>query len=209
MNQSHIKYLAALLMVIDHAGILLESDLMRVIGRLSFPLFAYIFAKNWERPGSKEKLLTRLVLFGTLSQIPYILLFHKLSLNIMFTFAAVGIIFSCIRKFDRKISILIIGMIAAQLLNVDYGWYGVLVSLMMISFKGGGNRMWWTGWSTVNLLYAGFSGSAIQLMTIFAPIILGCHQPTKDKKPTEVEKRFFYYFYPIHLGVLAALRTII
>ena len=88
MNQNQIKWLATILMLIDHVGVLIESEPMRIIGRLSFPLFAWVFAQNWQRPGEKKKLINRLLLFGIISQIPYVLLFNNLQLNIMFSFAA-------------------------------------------------------------------------------------------------------------------------
>jgi len=50
---------------------------------------------------------------------------------------------------------------------------------------------------------------AIQIFAIFTPIILAYHNSTKDRKPTASEKKFFYYFYPIPLAGLAALKAVI
>jgi TraX protein len=55
MNQNKIKWLATLLMLIDHVGVLIELEPMRILGRLSFPLFAWVFAQNWQRPNEKKK----------------------------------------------------------------------------------------------------------------------------------------------------------
>ena len=43
MNKNILKLLAALTMVIDHAGLLLfpQTAVLRWIGRISFPLFAF------------------------------------------------------------------------------------------------------------------------------------------------------------------------
>ena len=49
MSQNHMKWLATLLMLLDLIGFLLEAEPMRIIGRLSFPLFAWIFAQNWKK----------------------------------------------------------------------------------------------------------------------------------------------------------------
>jgi len=214
MSQNQIKWLATLLMVMDHIGFLLEIEPMRIIGRLSFPMFAWILAQNWKRkePSSNAKrLITRLLLFGIIAQIPYIILFNELEFNILISFALVVITFTQIHKAEanKKLLIMILGLAAAQLWGVSYGWYVIACPLLMINLKGKGDRMWWISWIMTNIIYAGTSGFLLQMFAIFTPIILGYHDPTKDRKPTAIEKRFFYYFYPIHLAGLAALRTIL
>lgn len=147
---------------------------MRIIGRLSFPLFAWIFAQNWKRRenASAKPLITRLVLFGILAQIPYILLFINLKLNILISLAVAGRTFSQIHKFSKKILRLTVGLITAKLLGVSYGWYAVAYPLLMINLKGAGDRMWWIGWIIINIVYATTSGSFIQLFAILTPVIL-------------------------------------
>jgi TraX protein len=153
--------------------------------------------------------MTRLILFGAISQIPYILLFDNLQLNIMFSFAVTTTTFECIRKFDRKIAILGIGLAGSQILNMNYGWYSVACPLMMISLKGKGNRLWWFGWIATNIIYTVTTGYWYQIFAALAPLILKYHDPKCDRKPNAIEKRFFYYFYPIHMAGLAALQATI
>jgi hypothetical protein len=214
MNQNKIKWLALILMVIDHIGFVVEAEPMRIFGRFSFPLFAWVLAQNWKRrkPNNSAKpLITRLVLFGMISQIPYVILFNKLEFNILISFALVVITFTQIHKAqtNKKIVIMILGLVAAQLLGVDYGWYAVACPLLMINLKGKGNRVWWISWIITNTIYAATSGYFLQVFAILTPLILAYHNPARDRKPTAIEKRFFYYFYPIHLAGLAALRAII
>jgi hypothetical protein len=71
MNQNQIKTLAAVLMLIDHIGFMIDSKLMRIIGRFSFPLFCWVFAQNWKRPGDKKPMLMRIAIFSVISQIPH------------------------------------------------------------------------------------------------------------------------------------------
>ncbi len=212
MSQNQIKWLATLLMLVDHIGFLLEAEPMRIIGRLSFPLFAWIFAQNWKRrkPDSSAKpLITRLVLFGIIAQVPYILLFMNRNSNILISLAIAGITFIEIHKSIPKILYLIGGMIVAQGLQVSYGWYAVACPLLMINLKGAGDRMWWIGWIVTNVVYTITCHSAIEIFAIFTPLILAYHNQAKNRKPTASEKKFFYYFYPIHLAGLAALRAIL
>jgi hypothetical protein len=214
MSQNQIKWLAAALMLIDHIGFMIETEPMRIIGRLSFPLFAWVLAQNWKRQklsSSGKPLITRLLLFGIIAQLPYMIFFNKLDLNILISFALVVITFTQIRKAqaNKKIVIMILGLVAGQLWGVDYGWYSVACPLLMLNLKGKGNRMWWISWILINTIYAATSGYFLQVFAILTPLILAYHNPAKDQKPTEIEKKFFYYFYPLHLASLAAIRSII
>jgi hypothetical protein len=137
------------------------------------------------------------------------LLFRNLQLNIMFSFAVAALTLSYIRRFDHKIAVLSTGLVSAQILGVTYGPYAVACPLLMIRWKGGGSRLWWFGWTIANIAYTISCKSWIQIFAIFAPLVLVYYDTSKDQKPTALEKRFFYYFYPLHLGGLAALRTIV
>jgi hypothetical protein len=214
MSQNQIKWLAAVLMLIDHIGFMIEAEPMRIIGRLSFPMFAWVFAKNWERrkaEDSPKKLINRLILFGILAQIPYIILLTNLRINILMSFALVAITFNQVHNLigNKKIMAIIIGCISAEILGVEYGWFSIICTLMMINLKGSGSKRWWVSWIIINVLYCISARSYIQMFGMLTPTILSLHDTTKDKKPTTIEKKFFYYFYPLHLAGLAALRVIL
>ena len=209
MSQNIIKVIALVLMVIDHIGFVINNPVMRIIGRLSFPLFCWIFAMNWQRRkengGSANKMIVRLLLFGAIAQIPSLILFSSLRLNILFSFGLTAITFQQIQVRKEKLLVISIGLIATQFLNVDYGWFAIICPLLMMSPL---SKKWWLVWVITNLVYAAFAQSFIQLAAIFAPLIVTYHNAAKDKKPGGFEKRFFYYFYPLHLAALAALKYI-
>ena len=198
MSQNHMKWLATLLMLVDHIGFLLEAEPMRIIGRLSFPLFAWIFAQNWKRRenASAKPLVTRLVLLGILAQLPYILLFMNLNLNILISLAVAGITFSQIHKSRKKNLVLTVGIITAQLLGVSYGWYAVACPLLMINLKGAGERMWWIGWIVTNVIYTITCNSAIQIFAIFTPLILAYHNRPKTESQRKLKKNSSITFIP-------------
>lgn len=212
MSQNQIKLLATVLMCIDHVGFILGLEPLRAIGRLSFPLFCWVFSKNWQREKSTEKahnLMGRLMLFGCISQIPYIILFNRLELNVLFSFLLSAETFYLIRKTNKKILMLSIGMITAQFLDASYGWYAILCPLILMGFNHKSSKIWWTIWILINIIYSFTSGYITQLLAVGTPLILLYHNPKKDRKPTRAEKKFFYYFYPIHLAGLAAIKAII
>jgi hypothetical protein len=100
--------------------------------------------------------------------------------------------------------------IVAQLMNASYGWFAIICPLLMINFKGPSTKKeWWFCWISANILYTITCGYFTQIVATMTPLIVMYHNPAKDKKPGEIEKKFFYYFYPIHMIGLATLRTLI
>ena len=57
MSSFSLKIFALLFMIIDHIGFIIfpENLLLRAIGRLAFPLFAYQMAVGFSHTKSKEK----------------------------------------------------------------------------------------------------------------------------------------------------------
>jgi hypothetical protein len=207
MSQNQIKILATLLMCIDHIGFILNLEPLRAIGRLSFPLFCWIFSQNWQRNKTDEtahNLMGRLMIFGCLSQIPYIILFNRLELNILFSFLLSTETFYLIRKTNKKILMLSLGIAAAQILNVSYGWFAIICPLMLMGYNKKSTKMWWSIWIIINIAYTFSSGYLTQILAVLTPLVIGYHNSQKDRKPTRTEKKFFYYFYPLHLAGLAA-----
>jgi len=209
MNQNQIKTIATVLMLIDHIGFMIDSQTMRIIGRFSFPLFCWVFAQNWKRPGDKEGLIKRMGLFGVLSQIPHIMLFNNDDLNVLTSFFFSALTLKYIKESKQKIIILCLGLFISELIQASYGWYTIACIVLMINFDKESKTRWWVCWVAINLIYAASGKSIIQFAAVLTPMLLKHHNPEKDRKPTELEKKFFYYFYPLHLAGLAAIRSII
>ncbi|WP_291632823.1 TraX family protein [Clostridium sp.] len=79
MTTSMLKIIAILLMLIDHIGAALfpKVIVLRMIGRLSFPIFAYLIAIGYSKTNSFSKYLYRLMIFAVISQIPFSLAFSE------------------------------------------------------------------------------------------------------------------------------------
>ncbi|MGH4138191.1 TraX family protein [Clostridium sp.] len=159
MSNAMLKIIACALMLIDHMGAALfpEATILRMIGRLSFPIFAYLIAVGYTKTNSFHKYLQRLLIFAGISQIPFSLAFSESisvhsfpdflrffvgspspHLNIFFTLA-VGLI--AIRvwdkgesRFGKIIAILALGIVA-QTFSTDYGIYGVAMILAFYVFR--------------------------------------------------------------------------
>ena len=84
MSVFAIKLLALVTMVIDHsayylyASSLIEHGLyfaMRTVGRIAFPLYAFLLVNGFEKTSNRGRYLSRLVLFAAVSQLPYTVVF--------------------------------------------------------------------------------------------------------------------------------------
>ena len=184
-------------------------------GRLAFPLFAFIAVEGYLHTSDLKKYIKRLVIFGLISQIPFMIFRSLIDLNfminIMFTLL-LGIL--AIFSFDKmknkyfglliSIALIIIG----QVINVDYGWYGVgLVFLIFITKK---NRLiFFITYVFYTVLYYFMVYIRLNLhlirhyipyiMTSILPIIL---MLLYNGKQGYKIKYFYYWFYPVHMLVI-------
>ncbi len=159
MTTSMLKIIACILMLIDHIGAALfpEILILRIIGRLSFPIFAYLIAIGYTKTNSFSKYLTRLFIFAAVSQLPFSLAFGETfriysfsdflmffvggtnpHLNIFFTLAigllAIRIWHRGESKPGKIMAILALG-IAAEYFSTDYGMYGVVMMLAFYIYR--------------------------------------------------------------------------
>jgi hypothetical protein len=80
LNMFQLKLIAAISMVIDHTAVMLGTDFMyympmRTIGRISYPIFAFLVANGWNKTHDKTAYISRMMVFAAVSEIPHLLLF--------------------------------------------------------------------------------------------------------------------------------------
>ncbi len=68
-----IKIIAIVTMLIDHTGLLLfpELRIMRTIGRIAFPLFAWLLVRGFIHTSDRKKYGLRFFCFALVAEIPY------------------------------------------------------------------------------------------------------------------------------------------
>lgn len=89
MSSFILKIIAAVTMFIDHAGLLLfpGQDIFRIIGRLSFPIYAYCIAEGFRYTKNRRNYFLRIFILGLLCQIVYTIVDRELYLGILLTFS--------------------------------------------------------------------------------------------------------------------------
>jgi hypothetical protein len=194
-------------MVIDHYGIMVAPDSIgcRLVGRIAFPIFAFLVAEGAAKTRDPEAYLGRMFVFGLLSQLPFDLALPGHGLNIFFTLGA-GLV--AIRSYQSRKSFALVGLVAlaAQIAGASYGGFGVLCIFLMHQYRR----------STLGILCAClvlypsvlFMGGSwilewVQPFAVLAlPLIM---RYNVERGPGA--KWLFYAFYPAHLVLLYVWKT--
>jgi hypothetical protein len=222
MNRFHLKIIAALTMVIDHVGFIFlnpDTDLYtisRAIGRIAFVLFAYMIAEGFHNTKDLKAYILRLAVFAGLLElflIGYYFLIGVnmiLNFNILWTllFGLLSIYLFSHKNHYYKIPAILL-VLLAELLDLSYGGYGVLMILFFGIYR---NKI--TNLSNLILLnllfidkplytYLGWANAAkfpvIQWFSVLAIIFIFLYNGQMGKYKL---KWFFYLFYPAHLALL-------
>lgn len=180
-----LHVLAMLLMLCDHlwATLLPQYAMLTHIGRIAFPIFAFLLAEGARHTHDPQKYLLRLLIFAVLSEIPFDLMyggtvFYPYHQNVLWTFliALSGIFLaqSVEKKFRHRwmavplwAACIFICYALGSLGMTDYYGFGVLTVFLFILFPG---TAWWQRLAQLVGLYwincQGLSGELL-LVTIF------------------------------------------
>ena len=217
MSSFKLKIIAVVTMFCDHFGLCLTggvASLWNYIGRLAFPIFAYQISEGYFYTSNLKKYFLKLFVFAIISQIPFNLFEYALGfnyhLNVLFTLL-LGLM--AITVFDKSPNKIVgfagvaICIALGHFLNVDYGYWGVLLVFCFYLFKD--NKIITTiifgllvlAKYFTNLIDSGFYYQyillAISTFIAIIPILL------YNKKQGYKTKYFLYIFYPVHLAILA------
>ena len=228
MPGSVIKIIAALTMLIDHAGLILFPGQywMRIVGRIAFPLFAYCIAEGYRYTRHRLRYFLQIFLLGVGCQIVYYIAERDWYLGILLTFSLSIVLMELAKRCkaafqseDKKAAWLWgVAFFAAVLavwgfttvVAVDYGFVGVLLPVLAYLPEEVGLRkgLFIAGILALAVdqyLPAGYVGQFFGLLAV--PFLCAYNgKPGKHRM-----KWFFYIFYPAHLALLygiAALRGI-
>ena len=215
------KTLALIFMLIDHIGMILFPNciILRIIGRLSMPLFAYGIARGYNKANQKKcvfQYAKRLFWFSLISQIPYgvlsVWVFDEFSLNIGFTWLfSVGVMYLLDRDINvRSVSLILIILTASLTFNIDYGFYGVLLPALIYRYmiKTTDKKQYvFFGMGILTAPYILLTRKIIQIFALASFLLLLI--PAEAESKLRLPKNIYYWFYPIHISVLLFLKYIL
>ena len=209
-------------------GLMVGTDLLYIdqilrltIGRIAFPIYCFLLIEGFQKTSNRCRYAGRLLLFAIVSEVPFDLAIADTWLstnyqNVFFTLFLGFVVMIGVEKVKEfnlskwitgilGIGILFAGMLAADLLNTDYGGYGVLCIAVLYFFRGDRKKQILAGsiaFVAGDYLY---HGSLTELLAPLGFIPVAFYNGERGLKL----KYVFYLFYPIHLLVLYGVRLLI
>ena len=210
INTFTLKMIAIVSMLIDHAGAVLfpQYEILRIVGRLAFPIYAYTLVEGLVHTHDVKKYMLRLGAFALISEIPFDLAFFGSALefshqNVFFTlFLGIVMLYFTIKapttfwQFMYTIGFFLI----SEFLRTDYNSMGLLMIFCFYYFRNQ-NVTKYLLVALINILFMG----GTQVYAVLALVPIAMHNGNQGPKC----KKFFYGFYPVHLLILYFISLII
>ena len=235
LSANALKLVAAVLMTLDHVGLLLFPDvrLFRIVGRLALPIFAFFIGEGCRYTRSRCRYFLSVFGLGAICQLVYFLASGDTYLNILITFSLGILVIYALQDVKdalaqlekgpmvRSVLVLILAVGLVWYLNrnftIDYGFWGCMLPVWATLFHGRG--AYWAGifgdldhpkvhvlTLMLGLLLTWKTMNSIQWYALFAAPLLLCYN---GKRGNPRFKYWFYLFYPAHLVLLQGLAMIL
>jgi len=211
-----LKLCALVTMFVDHIGaVLIENTYLyniekfrmldvclRLIGRLAFPLYAFLLVEGFLHTRSWKKYTLRILVLALLSEIPFDLAaYGKMNWehqNVFFTLLIGLLVLKGIEKAEEnKIAVAVVsvaGCVLAYLMHVDYSYMGIALIVFLYILREDHRRRCIVGGTLF----------AYELTPVFAFMMI--YRYNGKKGETRIPKMVFYGFYPVHLLLLWGIR---
>lgn len=228
-----LKLMAAIAMVIDHIGVIFfpHVTVLRVIGRLAFPIFAFMIAQGCRYTRHRLRYFLTVFGVGAVCQLTLFLYNGSLKMNILLTFslsvlliyamqilkellfaddpAPMQLYAALLTFFTLLLGVILLGFY----LDLDYGATGVMVPLFAALLHPPKTHddtclhrldVPLTGVLTMalGLLILAADDGGIQYFALLSVPLLCLYSGKRGKWKL---KYFFYIFYPAHLLLLQGI----
>lgn len=215
LTGNQLKIIALIAMTLDHIGVVLVPLVwLRVIGRISFPIFAYMIAEGCSYTKNRKKYLLQMASLAFVCQVVYFLADRSLFQCVLVTFslsilliygldwvkraktaAGTGLALAAVCGVYFVCDILP-GMLPGTDFRVDYGFCGVMLPVLVYL---GNNRRQKLELFTLGMILLSLSLGSIQRYSLGAVVLMAFYNGTRGKIRI---KNLFYIYYPLHLVVI-------
>lgn len=184
------------------------ARILRIVGRLSFPIFAFFVAEGFQKTQSVSRYITRMGIFACISEVPFDLAcygthWHPEYQNVLFTYflALLAMYFMQKAKKNLLLKLLIAAFFAAAawFIRSDYGALGVALICLFYLLENETNLRLWLGAllsAAESIKMYGVSALSFLLLSFY-----------RGNRGSAKLKYFFYLMYPAHLVLFYILRV--
>ena len=238
LSAASLHILAMATMVLDHmwATVVPGNTWMTLVGRLTFPIFAFLIAEGLTHTRDAKAYRRRMLVAAILSEIPFNLMcasspiypFHQ---NVLWTFLIAMYMIAMTERAKERggglwaaavgIAAVILGMLLGTVAMVDY--FGAGVAMVMLFYFARGRR-----WYHFALQAAGMYYLNVEMLKgLYYPVTLFGHEfefyqqslallalipiwlyRGQQGHHSKVFRFVCYAFYPVHMLILAAVRAV-
>ncbi len=221
ISSNALKLIAMISMTIDHVGLHLldNSQPCRIIGRLAFPIFAYLIAEGCYYTKNKLRHFLEIFLLGALCQAVYFLESGSFYMNVLLTFSlSIPVIYS-IEYVKKKQGFSILPLIAISgilficigipkifpefPISFDYGLPGIMLPILISIPK---RRDLKLAAAEIGILAICTKYGTNQWFSLAALVPLALYNGKRGKFKF---KYAFYIFYPLHLAIIYLIEKLI
>lgn len=228
-SSNSLKIIGAAAMLVDHVGLMFfpEITLLRILGRLAFPIFAFMIAQGCAHTGNKERYFLRVFTLAAVCQIVYYLAEGSTYFSILVTFCCGIFMVFALQNMKRELFApgparywgaagFALTVFTVWLLNrwliIDYGFWGCMVPVFASLFQSVegtpdalrrlDRKAVHVGMTGVGLAILSWDLGGIQWWSLLALPLLMLYSGKRGKWKM---KYFFYIFYPAHLAILQGI----
>jgi len=226
LSSNHLKLIAIFAMLIDHIGAVFfpETYILRIIGRLTMPIMAFMITEGYFHTQHLRRYMLRLLIFALITIYPYQLYFAYGPFNVLFTLLFGLIAITIYDRADKrffKILGLVIPVVIATLFSFDGSFLAILLIFIFYKYRGNFKAQ------AINMVLMYFalefaiyyplltngmtisdSTMWIQSFALMSLPLLYRYNGQRGKaiiNPT-FSKYLFYVFYPLHITILLMIK---
>ena len=216
LTSNQLKLLAMLTMTLDHIGVQLFPGVLwlRIIGRLAFPIYAYMIAEGCAHTRNRRKYLLQMAGLALLCQLVYFFAMGSLFQCILVTFTlSILLIYACDTGSRPLTALALLGVAFVTValprllpgtdFAIDYGFFGVLVPVAVYLGKTRREKLLFTAGALAALAW---SVGGIQWYSLAALFPLALYGGQRGKRRM---KWLFYLYYPLHLAAIYGISLLL
>lgn len=222
LTGNQLKIIALIAMTCDHVGLQLlpKVTVLRIIGRLAFPIFAYMIAEGCQHTHNRKKYLLAMWGLAATCQAVYFFAMGSLYMCVLVTFA-LSIVLNFALDYGRRkggtawlvpigavIGVFFLSEVLPRLLPgtdyaIDYGFRGILLPVFVYMGRSKAEKL---TLCAAALCLLALDSAGIQWWSLAVLPLLALYNGKRGKYKM---KYLFYIYYPLHLVVIEGLRMIL